>query len=508
MKRGYLYATIFVAGAVTMGVEFGASRLLGNAFGSSNLVWAVIIGLVLVYLTVGNWLGGKLADRFPTERHFSLLLAMAGGSIAPIPLISRPILRIASNAFDELTLAMLFASFISVLVLFLIPVVLLGMVTPFALKLSIGDMEHSGQISGRVSATSTLGSFVGTFLTVLVLIPTLGTWRTFLLCSLILLLFALPGLKGSKKMVFIATLLGATLVLALLLLGPKGTIKNTSGQIYEKESSYNYIQVLQEGDFRFLRLNEGQGMHSVYHPTELFYAGPWEQFLVGPYFNAEQDVKRIAILGLAAGTTARQASVIYPNATVDGFELDPAVVETGRRFFGLNELLNLQVHEQDARWGIRHSAGDYDIVAVDAYQAPYIPPQLVTLEFFEEVSSKMSAQGVLAINVGRSDRDRSLVNSLSHTLQLVFPRIFVLDLPDSYNSIIFACKNPESSWIIFESNYALVYKDNSDGLLSKAMSLSLGAITAVSTEGILFTDDLAPIEAMTNRMVINFLREE
>ena len=505
----YLNLTVFMGGAATMMVEFGASRLLGNVFGTSNLVWAVIIGLVLVYLTLGSWLGGKYADKHPTPSRYLSLLGWAGVAVGIVPLISSPILRVAADAFDALQINLMAGSFLAVLVLLILPVTLLGMITPFALKLLIPDTERTGRVAGRASAIATLGSFLGTFLTVLALIPLVGTYRTFLITSLVLLLTAIPGLlqvRDHKKVVIFACL--SLIVIVLAFLGLHGTVKASSGMIYETESAYNYIQVLQVGEYRYLRLNEGQGMHSIYHPTELFYGGPWSQALVAPYFNPPpadaSTVKRIAVLGLAAGTTARQASVVYPQAQVDGFEIDPKIIEVGKRYFGM-DLPNLTVYAQDARWGIAHSDNTYDIISVDAYRPPYIPAHLVTQEFFQILYDKLNPDGVLTINVGRSSDDRSLVETMCATMAQSFDKIFVMDIPNSMNTIVFAAKNPQASWENFSQNFAALQAAQPDSLLVQAMNLTLQGKAETKLGQMVFTDDQSSIEYLTNRLVIDLL---
>ncbi len=506
----YLTATVFLAGAVTMSVEFGASRLLGNVFGTSNIVWAVVIGLVLVYLTLGNWLGGRLADKNPSARVYYSVLAWAALGAGLVPLLSRPVLRAAAEAFDALNLGVLAGAFAAVILLFSVPVILLGMVTPFALKLLIQSTEKTGRISGKLSAISTLGSFLGTFLTVLVLIPWVGTYRTFLLVSLILLAAAILGLcsLGARRQGLIFFLLG-TLLLVFSYLGLRGSDKRTPGLVYETESAYNYIQVLEEGGFRFLRLNEGQGVHSIYHPTEYFFSGPWDQVLIAPFFNPSvrpEDVGRIALLGLAAGTSARQASIIYPQAQVDGFEIDPKIIEVGRQWFGM-DLPGLSVTTGDARWGLAHSAGAYDIISVDAYRPPYIPAHLVTQEFFALVYEKLSPEGVMVINIGRSTTDRSLIDILSATVAQSFQAVFIADLPDSYNTILFAAKNPQANWEAFERNLNLQNLPGGSSPLAEIMGITIGGKAETHFADKIFTDDKAPIEFMTNRLVINFLLE-
>ena len=189
------------------------------------------------------------------------------------------------------------------------------MISPFAIRLLVDDTSKSGQTSGQIYAISTLGSFIGTFLPTLVTIPTIGTKLTFFVFGLFLLFVALAGLGkfASRREMF--KFMWMPIVLAIVAALSAGqALKNSKGQVYETESAYNYIQVQEQSGYTLLKLNDGQGVHSIYHPDTLNYGGPWEQFLVGPYFYANrkpQDIKRMAIVGLAAGTAARQASAVY-----------------------------------------------------------------------------------------------------------------------------------------------------------------------------------------------------
>ena len=254
--RRYLYLGVFSAGITTLAVELSASRLLGNYFGSSNLVWASIIGLILIYLAVGYTIGGKWADRSPEYRTFFQVLIWAALFIGLIPLISRPILRFASGAFDRMQSAAMIGALLSVLVLFSIPITLLGTASPFAIRIAIENKEDSGRTSGKIYAISTIGSFIGTFLPVLVLIPSFGTYRTFIIISLFLMLISLIGLvKCSGARRTLGYLWMPILVILLAYLGLQGFDKKAEGIIYEKESAYNYIQVQQINDYTILRLN-------------------------------------------------------------------------------------------------------------------------------------------------------------------------------------------------------------------------------------------------------------
>ncbi len=507
--RKYIYVVVFIAGMTSLAVEFAASRLLGNYFGTSNLVWASIIGLILIYLTAGYFIGGAWADRSPNYRTLFVILAWASFTVGLIPLVSRPILRMASNAFDALELGVLLGSFISVMILFIIPVTLLGTVSPFAIRLSIENRESSGKISGRIYAISTMGSFLGTFLPVLILIPTVGTYRTFLILSLSLMAFTFIGLHlvGGWKLI-LTYLWMPVIIIALFFFGTPGADKSTPGLIYEGDSSYNYIQVLQEGDYRLLRLNEGQGVHSVYHPTELNFNGPWEQVLSAPFFNPSPvertSIKKISILGLAAGTTAREAFSVFPNVKIDGIEIDPKIVEVGKKYFDMNNP-NLNVIIQDGRWALSKTEKQYDIISVDAYRPPYIPWHMTTREFFQVVYDHLSDQGVMVINIGRGPTDRRLVDALASTIQTVFPTIYISDLSDSFNTLLFATKQ-ETDLQNFLENYLQLKNDPATPpLLLDVMASTYDGLRELPESSTVFTDDLAPVERLTNSIIVNFI---
>jgi spermidine synthase len=506
--RKYIYFTVFISGMTSLAAEFGASRLLGNVFGTSNPVWAAIIGLILIYLTAGYFIGGRWADRSPHPKTMYAILAWGAFTLGIVPYVASPVLRLAANAFDGLQVGILAGAFVGVLVLFTIPITLLGMISPFAIRLSMKDAGHAGNVAGTIYGISTIGSFIGTFLPTLILIPTIGTTKTFLVFSLSLLLVALVGLglSSGRK----ATLPYLLMVVALVLLaffGGRGGIKKSVGQIFETESAYNYIQVLEFDGTHYLRLNDGQGIHSEYNPQTLEYGGPWQQFLVAPFFYADrkpEDVRRIAIVGLAAGTTARQAAAVFPNVVIDGFEIDPKIVAVGRKYFDMN-LPNLNVIIQDGRWGLANSPEKYDLVCVDAYRPPYIPPHLTTREFFQIAADHLNARGALAINVGRAPDDRRLIDGLATTLGTIFPSIYVMDIPDTFNSIIYATLQPTNISNLSGNLIALSNSGGAAPLLLGSMALTWTNLQPAPQYTIVFTDDLAPIEWMTNNLILDFI---
>lgn len=495
-----------MGGMTTLAVEFSASRLIENFFGTSNLVWANIIGLILFYLTAGYFIGGRWADRSPKLRTFYLVLLWAAFTAGVVPLIARPVLAFAAKAVENFDAAVMGGSFFGVLVLFAIPITLLGCVSPFAIRLAMVDTQRAGQISGQIYAISTLGSMVGTFLPTLWLIPSLGVMRTFLLFAGSLMLVAWVGLWGVDRRAALWSLWMPVVLAVGAFFALQGVLRPLEGLQEEKESSYNFIQVIERNNTRYLMLNEGQGVHSIYTPGALATGWTWDYFLVGPYFNAPPhtpaQVQNLSLVGLAAGTIAKQYTAVYGPIPIDGIEIDPAIVEVGRRWFDMNEP-NLNVIVGDGRWALTHSTQQYSVIGVDAYRLPYIPWHLTTREFFLEVQRHLLADGVLVINVGRTHNDRRLVEAMVGTLQSVFPSVYVVDIPNTFNSILYATMQPTQAENL-QSNLSLLGAETHP-LLRDVLTRALQNLQPTPTSAVVFTDDVAPVEQLTNSIVLNFL---
>jgi len=508
MKR-YLLLTVFISGMTTLAAELAAGRLIGNVFGTSNLVWASIIGLILIYLTLGYFLGGKWADENPTPLAMYRILAWAAFTVGLVPYIAVPVLRFAADAFEVLSVGIMAGSFIVVLVLFVVPITLLGTISPFAIRLSVDDTAKAGQTSGQIYAVSTLGSFIGTFIPTLLTIPTIGTRLTFFSFGMVLLIVALIGLARFANRREMFKFIWMPILLAIIaILFSRSALKNNSGQVYETESAYNYIQVQEVNGFTLLRLNDGQGIHSMYHPDSLYYNGPWEQFSVGPYFYTDRspdEIKHMAIIGLAAGTSARQATIIYgDDLAIDGYELDDQIVEVGRNYFHM-DMPNLNVILGDGRLNLDRSPVKYDIIAIDAYRPPYIPPHMTTLEFFQICASHLAENGVLTLNVGSVPGDRRLIDGLSTTMAQIFPSIHIMDIPGTLNSMIFATMQPTRAEDFSANMIRLAQDPNLNPLLVTTMSSTFANMKPGYETTTVFTDDLAPIEWIVNDMVVSFV---
>jgi spermidine synthase len=507
-SRAPLLALVFIAGMTSMALEMCASRLLAPYYGTSLFVWANLIGLVLIYLSVGYFFGGRLADRHPSRRVLCAITAIAALATGLIPFISSPVLQWSVSGLDTANASVFYGSLLAVLALFSVPVTLLGFVSPFAVRLSVNSVGSSGREAGGLYALSTAGSIVGTFLPVLLLIPSWGVRRTLIAACVALLAASLWGLVPRWRVA--VSLPGAILLVPLLLpqVAPLGPLKTIPGMIYSQESFYNYIQVVKEPDGTMeLVLNEGQAIHSVYNPNSILTGQYWDYFLAAPYFypgGAINAVHRVGVIGLAGGTIAREYTAADPGVQIDGVELDPAIVQVGRKYFGMTEP-NLHVQIGDGRAYLRATHNQYDVLAIDAFQQPYIPFQLTTKEFFQEIRAHLSPTGVVCLNTGHTRNDYRLVQAFVNTLSAVFPSVYVFNVPGTFNTEVMATMRP-TSLSAFQDNLRAV---PSDSLLSTVAGEVLPVVSVghPQAHGIVFTDDRAPIEQLTDQLILNYLQQ-
>ncbi|HXL38812.1 MAG TPA: fused MFS/spermidine synthase [Ktedonobacteraceae bacterium] len=518
-----LILLVFVAGASSLAVELSASRLLAPYFGTSLFVWANLIGLILLYLTIGYYLGGRIADRYPRPEVLYTLTITAAFLISLIPFLSKPILQWSQSSFASYSVGVFYGSLISVILLFAVPMILLGCVSPFAIRLRIERLGKSGRTAGQLYAISTAGSILGTFLPVLYLIPTIGTYRTFFTFAVALLLVSIVGLAstrfdspGSRRRRINSSFLPILLLIpmALSVLTIQGPIKAAFGSngggvlITERESVYNYIQVVKVGEETQLILNEGVGIHSIYNPNSILTEGPWDYFMIAPYFNnppfTQNQVRKVAIIGLGGGTAVREFTTAYGPIPIDGVEIDNAIVNMGRQYFHMNEP-NLHVVLQDGRYFLQTNSQKYDVVAIDAYQQPYIPFQLTTQEFFQEVRNHLTPSGVTVINAGRTGTDLRLVNALAQTMHSVFPNVYIIDTARFTNSMVIGTNSPTSL-----NNFMINTGNLTNPLLQNVAreSILYGNIREEHSRTVYFTDDRAPVEQLIDQIILGAVEQQ
>ena len=481
-----ILAMVFVVGAASLGTEIAAARLLAPWFGASTVIWANTIATVLVALSAGYWLGGRIADRGATLPGLSRLILIAAVLLAVVPFVAGPFLRTSVDAFDSLSVGAFAGSLVAVLVLIAVPVGVLGTVAPYAMRLSVSAVEEAGRVSGRLYAVSTLGSLAGVFLAALLLVPYTGTRRTFLIFAAGLGLVALLGLSWRYA-------LAPAACLALLAV-PTGTLKSaeTGTVIWEKETEYQYARVVERPDGeRQLELNEGQAVHSVYRPGEWLTGNYWDEFLVLP-FAAGPAPRSVAILGNAAGTTARAYGHYLPGARVDGVEIDGALNDVGRALFDETGP-DLHLHTADARPFLRTSDRRWDAIVIDAYRQPYIPFYLVTTEFFALVHDRLTPGGAVMINVGHPAGSDDLERVLTATMRTAFANV-MRDPSQRVNTVLVASDRPMSA-------AALAGARVPAGLEATARATAARLAPGLPG-GDVYTDDRAPVEWLIDASIV------
>ena len=490
ISRTRIGVVVFTAGAGTLATEIAASRLLAPYFGSSTIVWANIIGLTLLYLSAGYWIGGRWVDRRPEPRLLGRIVFVAALFIAATPFVARPILDLAVEGLDAVSVGAVVGSFFAALAIFAVPVTLLGTVSPFAIRLALDSVSEAGSVAGRLYALSTVGSIVGTFVSAIVAIPLVGTQRT-MLGSAVLLVLAAALLLGGRWQV-------ATLASFGLLFIPAGAVKATEGLLWETESSLQYVQVVERADgSRALKLNEGVAVHSVWHPDSVLTGGEWDMFLLVPPLLG-RPVERMLVVGNAGGTIARAFGELYPDVHIDGVEIDAKVTEAGRRFLGLDDNPNLEVVTADGRPFLELTDNRYDLIVVDAYRQPYIPFYLSTKEFFELTRERLRPGGVLALNIASVPSDRRLSRAIGSSVRAAYPQAWRWK-PLRFNELMLGFDRQVSPQLLSRR------VGGAPAAVAQLVPLFREGLEPVVKVERALTDDRAPVEWLTDRMIIEHI---
>jgi spermidine synthase len=410
-----------------------------RTFGASTLIWANTIGVVLVALSLGYWYGGRYADRNPSIDGLARLVLIGAALLALLPFIADPFLELAVGGAGPISvgrvrrLAHRGAR----------PRRRAGVRPRHGRAVRGAPVDRAPGPDGRdrgapVRDLSTVGSLTGTYASALLLIPLIGVRRTFLVFALLLATTGVLALTRRRAYVL------APAAVALLLVIPVGTVKQTddgSAVIHETDTEYQYARVVEETDGdRFLELNEGQAVHSIRRTGSYLTDNIWDEYLVAPFTVLDRPPERIAILGNAAGTTARAYGRFFPDTKIDGVEIDGELTEIGREFFDLRNP-NMTTHAQDARPFLRQTDERYDAILVDAYRQPYIPFYLATREFFQLVRERLRPGGLVMVNAGHPEGNDDLEKVLSRTMTEAFATV-VRDPAEDVNTLLIGTNAP------------------------------------------------------------------
>lgn len=491
-SNGLLLAT-FLAGLVVMALELVAFRLYAPHFGYSEDVWGSMIGVVLVALTLGYALGGRLADR--SKDATPLFVAIAVSAI-----YQTVILAVVIDFLEWCAdLAPRVGPVVATLVIFTTPMTLLAMTGPYVTRL-LAREAAIGSVAGNVSAISTVGSIVGVFGTSFYWVPTFGVRSTLIACAALTGAIALVGLAAMRKKV--AGLAIVPLVL-IPFLPPFGWTENT---IYARESEYNLVRVFERNGVRFLALNDERTAQTIRPVDGSLGHRYFDLFMFGPAL-AHGD--RTLVLGMGAGGSVWATRLAAPTAEIDAVEIDPEVVRAATRFFELPTDGRMHVHTADARRYLRDTRASYDVVHVDLYQGGNVQPfYLVTAETFARIRAVLHDDGVMVMNVYDGASSLRLLASVARTIHESFPSLYVIDA-GLRNHVVFAFPRETS---LEEIETRLMRDLEAEGMPHVAADFvhkERGDFEPIYIDETapLFTDDLAPVEQITREMIEQQRRE-
>ncbi len=428
----YVYVLAFFSGMCIMAVELSASRLMAPFFGTSTFVWTNIIGVIMIALSIGYMAGGKLADSRPRLDILLKLLVLASLLLFLIPFVAPSLagaIVSTMKGFNSSFSYIFFGSLATIALLFSLPVVIMGMTSPFLIRLIARD-DHIGGSTGRIFGISTIGSIVGTFLPVLIFIPTFGTGKTILFFAACQFLVSIAGFAAWKY-----SFVSAAVIIPFLV--PVPPPREARGEIYNTESAYEYIEVRDHDRYRYLVYNDGVGPQSAVSKDGILTGLYFDYFSLLPYLSTNQAGSAL-LIGLGGGTIADQLHYFHPAIRVTAVEIDPKTIQIARKYFHLTPAA--RVYNMDGRI-FESLAGNkkYDTVIIDAYTRQlYVPFYLTTVEFFDQVKRTLADGGMVAMNVAAFNGNSQLLNSITNTLHIDFAHVYVMRVPDSFNDIVVA----------------------------------------------------------------------
>ncbi len=501
-KNLFIYITSFLCGMAVMGVELSATRLLAPYFGTSSIVYTVVIGLIMISMSIGNVLGGRSADKHnDLGRLFSLLWVVALW-VAVIPLVGKYIIALSALLMAWILPSNLLVagSVLSCLLVFSAPLLILGMVSPYLVKLGVKDMENSGRTTGEIYAASTIGSIIGTFIPTFLTIPYMGTLKSFLVFALSLNLICLYYFISTKKG-FIKSIVTTVLTAALLIIPFKTSYAFWTETVLEDESLYNYLQVTEKGNSVILSTNVAFGVQSVYTRDQILSGYYYDYALMSPLMikDADQDKSLdILVLGMGTGTFAKECKHFFPNSNITGVEIDEKIVGLSKKYFQLTDEES-KVYVNDGRTFLStKQAGMYDIILCDAYHDITIPFHMATTEFFTEVKEHLKPDGVIMVNINmRSKNTTEITDHLTNTLKTTMNKVYEYDIPGVTNTLVYSSDDADCLENL-KGNASQLENDNPLATLAGRVTNDCSEVT--DTKYVL-TDDLAPVEIIGQKLL-------
>lgn len=509
-NKAYLYLTEFFSGMALMAVEIGAQRLISPYFSSSQIVWTMIIGTIMIAMALGNVYGGRSADKDPDPDRLYRRILIAAIWLALIPVVGKyVIIGISALLIFKVSHGFLIiAAFVVCMVVFVFPLFLLGTVTPSLAKYTMGSLEDNGKIVGTLGASNTIGSIIGTFIPTFVTIPAVGTNVTFLIFSGILIALSLIyffsiGFTYHKKKI-----IASCLIFALCIVFGHQTDfafwESGDNVKYEGESTYNYLRVTDDGSQVALSTNVLFGVQSVLNKQKSLTGMYYDYAMAAPLMtkNALKGQDAL-ILGMGSGTFAHQCSEYLQQVHCEGVEIDQKITDLARKYF--DEPKSTKVVTYDGRAYLNAIDKKYDVIMVDAYQDITIPFQMSSVEFFQMIKEHLNDGGVMVVNMNmRGQTKGSITDYLTDTIQSVFPTVYTADVPNTTNRELFASMSPD---IKNNLDMNLALSSQNDEFTEMMAQVSDGLVKQPGGSYIL-TDDKAPVELLGIRVIDRLINDE
>lgn len=502
----FLYLTEFFAGMSVMAVELGASRLLAPYFSSSQIVWTIIIGTIMIAMALGNIYGGKSADKSPNPDKLYGRILIAAVWIALIPVVGKYIVLGISALliFTVNNNFLIIAAFCACMVIFVFPLFLLGTVTPSLAKYSVSSLDDSGRTVGTLGAFNTIGSIIGTFVPTFVTIPAVGTSITFLIFAGILIvlsvIYFVSSRIGYKKVI-----ISGVIFVACCVFGHGDSFAFWQKDLtYEGESIYNYLQVSEDDKQVSLSTNVLFGVQSVYMKDDTLTGLYYDYAMAAPLMVLDKnpDSMEVLILGMGTGTYATQCRKYFGDMNIEGVEIDEKITKLSRKYFALPDDINVTTY--DGRAFLNASDRKYDVIMVDAYQDITIPFQMSSVEFFRLVKSHLNENGVMVVNMNMRGNDDGDINQyLADTISSVFGNVYTVEVDNSTNRELFASDN---------NDMISVLNDNISGIKDADLRFMMNKVRdnsiAYNAGKLIMTDDNAPVELLGMKVIDKIIRDE
>lgn len=509
-NKVFLYMSEFFAGMSVMAVELGASRLLAPYFSSSQIVWTIIIGTIMIAMALGNIYGGRSADKNPDPDKLYGRILIAAVWIGAIPAVGKYIILGLSGVliFAVNTNILVVAAFAACMVIFVFPLFLLGTVTPSLAKYSVDSLEESGKTVGNLGAFNTIGSIIGTFVPTFVTIPAVGTSVTFLIFSgILLVLSAIYFLSGGGSA---AKKNGVKLILSFLIFVICCIFGNSDSfafwekdLVYEGESVYNYLQVKEDSERVYLSTNVLFGVQSLKMKEPGLTGMYYDYAMLAPLMAGvkEKEDFKILILGMGTGTFGSQCRNYYGNVDITGVEIDEKIIGLAGKYFDMPK--DIPVAAYDGRAYLNAVDEKYDVIMVDAYQDITIPFQMSSVEFFTLVREHLNDGGVMVVNMNMKGNSEGNINQyLSDTISKVFPNVRTIDVMGSTNRELFASVGDVDA--VLKRNQGLL----EGGELLEFTEMIEGNLLEYEAGDYLLTDDRAPVELLGMKVIDELIQEE